>query len=223
MGMLHRETGRAYVLLARVLEHKGTAWSLAMAERALLRAWTITGFVTSSGAARRRSESGAGAAAVAGVAEAAAAEAGGAGVSELLCQLPDSFHTFQFMLEQIRMKQSILHVKQQQQLAALLQLVAVAGMSGAAAARGTGAAAAAVVAPAAVPADSDPGAGLLGALAAAAEAVAPERGIAAAPAGPEEAAAAAPAIPRDDGEYGGAGGAQSPSPMLIDAVASAST
>ncbi|GLI60954.1 hypothetical protein VaNZ11_003206, partial [Volvox africanus] len=97
MGSLNRETGRAYVLMARVLEHKGTFWSLTMAERALMRAWTIVSVVGAS----RRSSDGSGAAATtsdtpSGVAEAAAAEASAAAAGEILGQLPDSFHTFQY-------------------------------------------------------------------------------------------------------------------------------
>ncbi|GLC41420.1 hypothetical protein PLESTM_001194100 [Pleodorina starrii] len=142
MGALHPETGRAYVLLARVLEHKGTCWSLAMAERALMRAWTIVGVVSSS---RRRSSEGdagaagagagaAGASTVAGVAEAAAAEAGaGATPGEMLGELPDSFHTFHYLLEQIRMKQSYLQAQQEQRLRALLQMVEMMGVPAAAA------------------------------------------------------------------------------------------
>lgn len=132
MGCLHPEAGRAYMLMARVLEHKGTLWSLGMAERALLRAWTIVSGVGS----RRPSESGAGtaAAAVAGVAAAAAAEAGALGAGELLCQMPDSFKTFQYLMEQIRAKQSRLQQQQQQrqqeqQVAALLLAAAAAGSS----------------------------------------------------------------------------------------------
>lgn len=104
-----------------------------MAERALMRAWTIVG-VASSG--RRSSDAGCcgggGASAVAGVAEAAAAEAGGASPCEMLCQLPDSFHTFHYLLEQIRMKQSFLQEQQEQQLVALLQIVAMVGVNAAA-------------------------------------------------------------------------------------------
>ncbi|GIL62151.1 hypothetical protein Vafri_16422 [Volvox africanus] len=128
MGSLHRETGRAYVLLARVLEHKGTFWSLSMAERALMRAWTIVSVV----GANRRSSDGSGAVAAtsdapppSGVAEAAAAEASAAAAGEILGQLPDSFHTFQYLLEQIRMKQRYLQQQQEQQLMALVQMVAM--------------------------------------------------------------------------------------------------
>ncbi|GFR48405.1 hypothetical protein Agub_g10299 [Astrephomene gubernaculifera] len=184
MGPLHPETGRAYVLLARVLEHKGTSWSLSMAERALLRAWTIVGLVSSR---RRTSESGSAAAAVAGVAAAAAAEAGADGASELLGQLPDSFHTFQYLLEQIRVKQSYLQLQQQQQLVTLLQTMAAAralggGGGGSSSGNGTSsslkaaAGAAGAEAEAAVSGDASPvatgaGNGLLGSSAAAATAM----------------------------------------------------
>jgi hypothetical protein len=35
------QVGKAYVFLARVLQHEGSRWSLTMAQRALLRAWQI--------------------------------------------------------------------------------------------------------------------------------------------------------------------------------------
>ncbi|KXZ51086.1 hypothetical protein GPECTOR_14g7 [Gonium pectorale] len=146
MGSLHPETGRAYVLLARVLEHKSTVWSLTMAERALLRAWTIIGM----GTPRRCSESGA--AAVAGVAAAAAAESGAAGVSEMLGQLPDSFNTFHFVLEQIRIKLGFLQWQQQQQMAALVRLAVTASVAGNAGGSVASAAAAALVPPGGKPA-----------------------------------------------------------------------
>ncbi|EFJ51231.1 hypothetical protein VOLCADRAFT_88101 [Volvox carteri f. nagariensis] len=129
MGPLHPETGRAYVLLARVLEHKGTCWSLSMAERALLRAWTIVSLVSSS---RRPSDLGstvsaaaAPASAVSGAVEADAAEGGTSALGEMLGQLPDSFHSFQYLLEQIRMKLSFLQDRQERQLVALLRMVAM--------------------------------------------------------------------------------------------------
>lgn len=139
MGPLHPECGKAYVLLARVLEHKGTLWSLTMAERALLRAWTIVGHATAAGgvaaavngsaaaaggaaAASNRRASEASMAAMANVA-AAAVEAGAAGATEMLGQMPDSFPTFHYLMEQIRMKLRLLQVQQQEQMSLLVGLV----------------------------------------------------------------------------------------------------
>jgi hypothetical protein len=41
LGSMHPQVGKAYVFLARVLQHEGSRWSLTMAQRALLRAWQI--------------------------------------------------------------------------------------------------------------------------------------------------------------------------------------
>lgn len=41
LGNMHPQVGKAYVFLARVLQHEGSRWSLTMAQRALLRAWQI--------------------------------------------------------------------------------------------------------------------------------------------------------------------------------------
>lgn len=41
VGNMHPQVGKAYVFLARLLQHEGSKWSVTMAQRALLRAWQI--------------------------------------------------------------------------------------------------------------------------------------------------------------------------------------